>query len=94
MTKPFKMNLLGALRWAVVTAFLALCAVPAFSQCQMCYESAKGAPKDGQRALSRAILVLLVPPLGAMTLGVGCAFRYGKRRDQEKNNSDDSSRPA
>jgi predicted Na+-dependent transporter len=89
-----KANLVAALRCAVVTATLALCVTPAFSQCQMCYESAKGAPKDGQRALSRAILVLLVPPLGAMTLGVGCAFRYGKRRDQEKNDSDDSSRPA
>jgi hypothetical protein len=62
-----------------------LSVAPAVAQgCQMCYQSAKGAPKDGQRALSRAILVLLVPPLAAMTFGVGAAFEYGKRRDREK----------
>jgi hypothetical protein len=79
-----------ARRWAAVLllAFtLALSAAPALAQgCVMCYESAKGAPKDGQRALSRAIVILLVPPLGAMTLGVGCAFHYGRQRDREKEN--------
>ena len=78
------------LRGLAAVAFLLTISVgPAFAQgCQMCYASAKGAPKDGQRALSRAILVLLVPPLGAMTFGVGCAFRYGKRRDRENDRTE------
>ena len=64
--------------------FLTLGTVPAFAQgCAMCYSSAKSASKDGQRALSKAVLVLLVPPVGLMAFGVGFAFRYGKRRDDE-----------
>jgi hypothetical protein len=57
----------------------------------MCYSSAAAASKDGQMAISRAVEVLVAPPLGVMTLGVGLAFRYGRKRDQE-NNLDDESR--
>jgi len=64
---------------------LTLGTVPAWAQgCAMCYSSARSASKDGQRALSKAVLVLLVPPVGLMAFGVGFAFRYGKRRDDEQ----------
>jgi hypothetical protein len=72
-------------RAAVFAAFLLLWTTPAFSQaCSMCYSTAKATSKDGQRAISRGVIVLLVPPLGFMTLGVWMAFRYGKKRDREQ----------
>ena len=58
---------------------------PAFGQgCAMCYSNAAGATKDGQRAISRGVLVLLLPPLSFMSIGMGLAFRYGRQRDEEK----------
>jgi len=72
------------LKLALISSALLLWAGPAFGQgCAMCYSNAAGTTKDGQRAINRAILVLLVPPLGFMTLGVGLAYRYGKKRDEE-----------
>ena len=69
----------------IATLWLALWGMPAFAQgCAMCYANATGATKDGQRAISRGVLVLLIPPLSFMSLGVGLAFRYGRRRDQER----------
>ncbi len=71
------------LRLVTLALFTLLFAGPAFGQgCSMCYSNAAGTSKDGQRAISRGILVLLVPVLGFMTLGMGMAFRYGKQRDR------------
>ncbi|HYL15043.1 MAG TPA: hypothetical protein VEV41_18530 [Terriglobales bacterium] len=76
------------LRLATLVLFLVLWAGPAFGQgCAMCYSTAAAASKDGQRAINRAVIVLLIPPAGFMTLGIGMAMRYGKRRDEEADRS-------
>ncbi|PYX79433.1 MAG: hypothetical protein DMG70_27820 [Acidobacteria bacterium] len=76
------------LRLATLVGFLVLWAGPAFGQgCAMCYSTAAAASKDGQRAINRAVVVLLIPPAGFMTLGIGMAMRYGKRRDEEADRS-------
>jgi hypothetical protein len=71
-------------RAAIFAAVLLLWNTPAFGQaCSMCYSTAKATSKEGQRAISKGVIILLAPPLGIMTLGVWMAFRYGKKRDLE-----------
>jgi hypothetical protein len=71
-------------RFALLASVLFLSAAPAFSQgCAMCRNSAAATSKEGQRAISKGVLMLVLPPAGFMTLGVALAFRYGKKRDLE-----------
>ncbi len=77
------------LRLAILILFFVLWSGPAFAQgCAMCYSTAAAASKDGQHAINRAVLVLLVPPVGFMTLGLGMAFRYSRNRDEENTTTD------
>jgi hypothetical protein len=78
------MKSVGKFRLAFLLLLVALWAAPAFSQgCAMCNANAKATPKAGQRALNRAIFVMLAPPVAIMIFGFGFAIRYGKRRDRE-----------
>jgi hypothetical protein len=72
------------LRLSTLAVFVMLWVAPAFGQgCAMCYSNATGSTKEGQKAISRGVLVLLLPPVTFMTLGAGLALRYSKKRDQE-----------
>ena len=76
--------------WLAVVLLLAFGSAPGWAQsCAMCKATAQATPKEGQRAINRAIVIMLVPPLGIMSLGIGFAFRYGKRRDWENQRKPD-----
>jgi hypothetical protein len=76
--------------WLAALLLMMFSCAPALAQsCAMCRANAKATPKEGQQAINRAILVMLVPPLGIMTLGIGFAVRYGKRRDEENERTSD-----
>jgi hypothetical protein len=69
----------------VLVMVVCICTIPALGQgCAMCNANARSTPKEGQQAVNRAILVMLVPLVGFMVVGVGLAFRYGKKRDREQ----------
>jgi len=71
-------------RTAVLGAFLCLGASSTFGQaCAMCYSSASATSREGQRAIGKGVVVLMVPTTGFVTLGLWSAFRYGRKRDLE-----------
>ncbi|HLK33222.1 MAG TPA: hypothetical protein VKT29_09045 [Terriglobales bacterium] len=71
------------LRLAILGFSLALWAAPAMAQgCAMCYTSALGASPKSQKALSKGVVVLLVPPVSMMTILIGASFMYARKRDQ------------
>lgn len=70
--------------WTLLIPLVLMCAGHAFAQsCAMCYSTAAATAKEGQRAIDKAVIVLLLPPLSIMTVGIGMAFRYGRKRDGE-----------
>ena len=72
------------LRLPTLAFLVGLWVAPASGQsCAMCYSTARALNKEGQNAITRGVVVLLVPPIGFMTIGVGLALRYGKKRDEE-----------
>ncbi len=64
-------------RLSSLLLLLVLSAAPAFA-CPLCYNPGSG-NQASQAALRRAIITLLLPPVGIMAGLVGFAFRYNRQ---------------
>ena len=83
-------------RLAAVTLWLALAAAPAFGQgCAMCYTGAHAAGAKAQKALNRAIGILMVTTLG-MIGGLAVLVIKNRNSGQELQNDEttDSGTPS
>jgi hypothetical protein len=79
----------ATLRSALLAALTFLCglcvAPPAFSQgCAMCSSYVEASSKGGQRAVNKAVLLLLIPAAVFMSGGMAMAYRYSRKRDLEQ----------
>lgn len=73
------------LRIACLALFVLLWAAPAFSQgCAMCSSYVEASSKGGQRAVNKAVLLLLIPAAVFMSGGMAMAYRYSLKRDLEQ----------
>jgi ABC-type nickel/cobalt efflux system permease component RcnA len=76
-------------RVVILAVVLLGCTAPVWAQgCAMCYSSAQATSQEGQRAIHKGVMVLLIPPMGFMTLGIWMAQRYARKRDLERANED------
>ena len=77
------------LRITFLALLLSSCAVcvapPALSQgCAMCSSYVEASSKGGQRAINKAVLLLLIPAAVLMSGGMTMAYRYSRKRDLEQ----------
>ena len=78
------------MRFAFLAALLFVCSLcvasTAFSQgCAMCSSYVEASSKGGQRAINKAVLLLLIPAAVFMSGGMAMAYRYSRKRDREQN---------
>jgi len=77
--------------WLALALLVGLWTAPAVAQgCAMCRANAKATPKEGQRAINRAIFLMILPPIGAVTLGTTLIVRYARGRDRDNEQGTDS----
>ena len=50
----------------------------------MCSSYVSASTKAGQRAVNKAVLLLLIPAAGFMSGGMVMAYRYSRKRDLEQ----------